>query len=240
MRKKQITGGKGVRIFAMLHGQTDLDAEGRIQGSSDHPLNEAGKNHAQNIAKALEKKGIDLIMAPPQKRAMETAEIIARHLGIEEGKIVKGMKLIERDFGDYEGKLISEIDFFALCSFIGNAPAPNGETIRETAVRVIPYMNNMMKLVFKEKTVLLVVPSHVLRVLFWYFFGLPEAGKESIPKTDSRLVYEFETNSIPPAMLDSLTIVSKLNPGNDQESGGFDRVLSQQEIDKLIAEMEAK
>jgi len=228
---------KSLKIFAVLHGQTDLDAEGRIQGSSDHPLNDTGKNEAAETAKALQSKGIDLIMSSPQRRAMETAEIIAGHIGLEAAKLTKGMKLYERDFGDYEGTLISEVDYFALCSWGGKAPTPNGETIREAASRVIPYMNNMMKLVFKGKTVLLVVSGNVLRVLFWYFTGLPEAGKEIITETGIGEVYEFDTEEIPPEMLDSQMILGMLNPGNDQGGGNADRVLSQPEINDLIEEI---
>jgi len=233
-------GGISMRIFAVLHGETDLDTEGRIQGKSDYPLSETGKSQANEIAKALMSKEITLIMSSPQNRAMETAEIIAAHLGIDEAKIAKGMKLHERDFGDYEGKLISELDIFALCSWGGKALTPNGETIRETAGRVIPFLNNMLKLVFKGKTVLLVVSGNVLMVLYWYFKGLPEAGKEYSINTDVSVIHEFETDEIPPDMLDSQTIMGKLISGNAQGSGNADRVLSQPEIDTLIDEMAAE
>jgi len=225
-----------MKIFAVLHGQTDLDSEGRIQDKSDQSLNDRGREQANETAQALLSKEITLIMAAPQNRTMETAAIIAGHLGIEESKIVKGMKLYEREFGDYEGQLISDIDIFALCSWIGNAPTPNGETIRETAARVIPFINNMVKLMFRGKTVLLVVPSHVLRVLFWYFRGLPETGKEVIIETEISVVYEFDSDDIPPEMLDFQSILDKLGTGGDGK-GGADRVLSQNEIDSLIAEM---
>jgi len=234
----QSLGENSVKIFAVLHGQTDLDAEGRIQGSSDHPLNDTGKAQAHDTAEALQSKGIDTIMSPPQKRAVETAEIIAGHLDIPEGKMVKGMKLLERDFGEFEGMLTSEVDILALCSWGGNVATPDGETIKETACLVIPYMNNMMKLVFKGKTALLVVSSNVLRVLFYYFHGLPEAGKDTIRELDICEVYEFDTDEIPPEMLDSQAIISKLNPENNQ--GSPDRVLSQQEIDKIIADIATK
>ena len=228
-----------MKVFAVLHGQTDLDAEGRIQGSSDHPLNDTGKRQAGDTAKALQSKGIDAIMSSPQKRAMETSEIIAAHIGIEGNRLVKGMKLCERDFGDYEGTLVSEIDYFALCSWAGNAATPNGETIRETAIRVIPFMNNMMKLALKGKTPLMVVSGNVLRVLSWYFKGLPEIGKETIPEAEICAVYEFDSDEIPPEMLDPQMIIGKLDPSNNQGGGNADRVLTQPEIDTLIATMES-
>ena len=226
-----------MKIFAVLHGQTDLDTGGRIQGNSDSPLNDIGRGQAHEMAKSLQSKGIDMIMMAPQSRSLETAAIIGEHLSIEENKLVKGMKLCERDFGDYEGQLISENDMYALYSWNGNAPTPNGETIRETAGRVIPYMNNMVKLAFRGKTVLLVVSGHVLRVLFWYFNGLPEAGKEHAIEIDECAVYEFESDEIPPEMKDFQLILDKLNSVADDGKGKSDRVLTQAEIDKLLAEM---
>jgi len=236
-KKTRKAGGvEDMKIFVVLHGQTDLDAEGRVQGKSDQPLNDTGREQAHETAKALQSKGIDMIMMAPQNRTLETAAIIAGQIGVEENRMVKGMKLPERDFGDYEGQLTAEMDMYALCSWTGNAPTPNGETIRDTAARVILYINNMVKLAFKGKTVLLVVSEHVLRVLFWYFYGLPEAGQEQIIEIDPRSIYEFESDEVPPEMKDFQLILDQLN-SDDGGKGSSDRVLSQSEIDRLMAEM---
>ena len=224
-----------MKAYVLLHGQTDFDVEERIIGTSDPELNETGKAQAAEVAKELQDKGVDMILSSPQKRTMETAEIIAGTLGIDEIKITKGLKLYERAFGDLEGKLISEVDMFALSSWFGNAATPDGETVRETANRVIAYMNNMVK-IFRTKTMLLVVPEHVLRVMYWFFTGLPELGKEHIIDASNCKLYEFDTDDIPPEIKDYEPAVDL--PG---ESGDADddpgRLLSQSEIDKLIAEL---
>jgi len=223
-----------MKAYVLLHGQTDYDAEGRIIGTNDPGLNDAGREQAGETAKELKEKGIDMILSSPQKRTMETAEIIASALGIDEIKITKGLKLYERAFGDLEGKLISEVDMFALSSWFGNAATPDGETVRETANRVIAYMNNMVK-IFRTKTMLLVVPEHVLRVMYWFFTGLPELGKENVIDASNCKLYEFDTNDIPPEIKDYQPAADL--PG---DSGGDDdpgRLLSQSEIDALIAEL---
>ena len=134
-----------MKIYAVRHGQTDLNAEGRIQGcKSALPLNEKGKKQAQEIANILSDKGIDLIITSPLKRATETADIIAEHLNIKHNKVVKGMRLCERDFGDYEGKLMSEVDVNSLRRWTDNMPTPNGETIRELAGRVFDYLDDRL------------------------------------------------------------------------------------------------
>jgi len=222
-----------MKAYVILNGQTDYDAEGRIIGNSDPSLNDTGRDQAHEVAKELESKGIDMVLSSPQKRTMETAEILATHLGIDEIKITKGLKLYERAFGDLEGMLISEVDMFALSSWFGNVPTPNGETVRELANRVIAYMNNMVK-IFKTKTMLLVVPEHVLRVLYWFFTGLPELGKESVIETANCKIYEFDTDDIPPEIRDYQPAADLPEDGGGDDPG---RLLSQDEIDRLIAEL---
>jgi len=222
-----------MKAYVILHGQTDYDAEGRIIGNSDPSLNDKGREQAHEAAEELKTKGIDMILSSPQNRTMETAEIIANVLNIDEVKITKGLKLYERAFGDLEGKLISEVDMFVLSSWFGNAATPNGETVKETANRVIAYMNNMVK-IFRSKTMLLVVPEHVLRVLYWFFTGLPELGKERSIEINNCQVFEFDTDDIPAEIKDYQPAVDLPEDGGGDDPG---RLLSQSEIDALIAEL---
>ena len=139
-----------MKIIAMRHGQTDLNFEGRVQGcKSDLPLNREGEKQAGEIAKVLADKGIDLIVTSPMKRAVQTAEIVAGHLDIKQDKVIKGMRLYERDFGDYEGKLMSEVNIDTLRRWSDNAPVPNGESIRELAARVFDFLDERLP-IFKE------------------------------------------------------------------------------------------
>jgi len=224
--------GVYMKAYVLMHGQTDFDAEGRIIGTSDPELNETGRVQSQEAAKNLQSKGINMILSSPQKRTMETAQIIATALGIDEIKITKGLKLYERAFGSLEGKPTSEVDMFALSSWFGNAATPDGETVRETANRVIAYMNNMVK-IFRTKTMLLVVPEHVLRVMYWFFTGLPEFGKEYIIDSSNCKLYEFDTDNIPVEIKDYQPVTN--TPAEDDNDPG--RLLSQSEIDALIAEL---
>ena len=222
-----------MKAFVILHGQTDYDAEGRIIGNSDPELNDTGRAQALAAAQELKDSGIDMILSSPQKRTMETAEIIAEVLGIDGIKITKGLKLYERALGDLEGMFISEVDMFALSSWFGNMATPNGETVRETANRVIAYMNNMVK-IFRTKTMLLVVPEHVLRVMYWFFTGLPELGKEHVLDTTNCKIFEFNTDNIPPEIKDYQPVADVPADSGADDPG---RLLSQAEIDALIAEL---
>jgi len=223
-----------MKAFVVLSGQTDFDAEGRIIGNSDPPLNDTGRSQAIEISKSLQSRGIDMILSAPHIRTMETAEIIADELGFDRNKITKGLKLVERDFGDFNGKLKSEVDMFVLGSFFGNAATPNGETIKDTAGRIIDYMNNMVK-IFRAKTMLLIVPEHVLDVMFWFYTGLPKPGKEQKIEKNPLTVYEFDTDDIPPEIKDYQAIANIPEPSSSDNDPG--RLLTQSEIDALIAEI---
>lgn len=84
------------------HGQTDWNRDGRLQGSSDIPLNDTGRAQALEAAEILASERWDAIVSSPLQRARETAEIIARELGIELGPSYPG--LVERDYGEVEGR----------------------------------------------------------------------------------------------------------------------------------------
>ena len=179
-----------MKIFAVRHGQTDLNAENRVQGGKGDglPLNSKGREQAYILSEKLSCCGIDAIITSTRKRAEETAQIINERLNVE---IIKEPRLIERDFGDFEGKLVSEVDIFSLRRWRDNAPTPNGETIRETATRVFGALDDIIKR-FAGQNVLIVAHGHVVRSIFWYFNGLPKAEEDDGIEIQNCAVYEFD------------------------------------------------
>lgn len=88
--------------FALIrHGQTDWNAERRLQGSTDIPLNDVGRGQARDAVAALSDQHWDVVVSSPLGRAAETAEIIAEGLGLTVSRLVPD--LIERSFGPAEG-----------------------------------------------------------------------------------------------------------------------------------------
>jgi uncharacterized phosphatase len=95
-------------FFAFIrHGETDWNRELRLQGSSDIPLNDTGRGQAAEAVSNLAEDHWDAIVSSPLSRARETAEIIARGLGIELGPVYDD--LVERDYGAAEGATSEEI-----------------------------------------------------------------------------------------------------------------------------------
>jgi broad specificity phosphatase PhoE len=93
-------------FYVLRHGQTDWNLNLRLQGSTDIPLNEVGRRQARVAAGVLVGQGITKIVASPLSRALETAHIVGERLGLEP---VVDARLIERNFGLFEGMTIDEV-----------------------------------------------------------------------------------------------------------------------------------
>jgi uncharacterized phosphatase len=96
--------------FAFIrHGQTNWNRDERLQGASDIPLNDLGRQQAADAVAVLAATGTtwDAIVSSPLSRARETAEIISAGLGMELGPSYDD--LIERDYGDGEGATAEDI-----------------------------------------------------------------------------------------------------------------------------------
>ena len=95
------------RITAIRHGETAWNADTRIQGHLDIPLNSAGRRQAERLALALSDQPITAIYASDLARARETAQYVARALGKE---VIEEKGLRERAFGEFEGRTFAEIE----------------------------------------------------------------------------------------------------------------------------------
>ena len=93
-------------ILLIRHGETAWNAERRLQGHLDIPLNTEGERQAALLAAALAPEGIDTILSSDLARARQTAEAIARERGM---KVSTDPALRERCYGGFEGLLYSDI-----------------------------------------------------------------------------------------------------------------------------------
>lgn len=96
-------------ITLVRHGQTDWNFDRRIQGSTDIPLNDTGRGQAREAALALrdEVRGDTIVVSSDLSRARETAEIIARELGVDGPRLYPALR--ERAYGDAEGMMIDDV-----------------------------------------------------------------------------------------------------------------------------------
>jgi probable phosphoglycerate mutase len=93
--------------FALIrHGQTDWNAQFRIQGTTDIPLNEVGRGQALAAVSPLAdfhagERDWDFIVSSPLSRAAHTADLIAEGLDLDVTHRLPG--IVERNYGKAEG-----------------------------------------------------------------------------------------------------------------------------------------
>ena len=92
----------------MRHGETEWNRIGRVQGLSDIPLNETGREQARHAGRRLAAEHCDAVATSPLSRAADTAAIVAAEIGLPEPEVVPA--LVERNYGEAEGLTGAEID----------------------------------------------------------------------------------------------------------------------------------
>lgn len=95
-----------LQIVLIRPGSTAFDSEGRIQGTLDVPLSEAGTEQVEAICGELADAGIEIIYSSPCQSSLETAEGIAKALGVKYKEVEKLRNL---DHGLWQGMRLDEV-----------------------------------------------------------------------------------------------------------------------------------
>jgi alpha-ribazole phosphatase len=133
-------------LLLVRHGETDWNRTGRWQGQSDAPLNEHGREQARTLADELAGEPITGIYASDLSRARETAEIIARRLGLP---IAVDTRLREIDVGAWSGLTTAELESRfpeAVARWRNGDPAHSfdgGETYAAMGARVVAALDEI-------------------------------------------------------------------------------------------------
>jgi len=158
-----------MKVYTARHGQTSWNAEGRMQGHIDIPLNEVGAEQAEKLAERFKDVKIDKIYASSLSRAYDTAVAINKYHNVE---IVSDDALREVGYGEFEGRLISEIgeQFQALQK--EGKPMPGGEELETFYTRVHTSLDKLTK-ENDGKTLLIVGHAGTVRAAIAYYLELP-------------------------------------------------------------------
>ena len=193
-------------LILMRHGQSAYNAENRFTGLHDPPLTEAGLAEASAGAKVLRGAGvrIDDVFISALQRTRETADVLQRELGFHGESVIADAALNERDYGDLSG-----LDKDQTRSRWGEAQVakwrrsyaegpPNGESLRDTVARVLPFfLRSILPSLLQKRTVLVIAHGNSLRALVMALEGLSPAAVEDleIPTGEVR-VYELAPDSL--------------------------------------------
>ncbi len=116
-------------IGLLRHGQTDWNIDFRLQGTSDIPLNETGRDQALLAGRVIDANDWDVLLTSPLSRAKETAEIVATEAGFD--TLIVEPLLLERSFGEAEG--MKHEDWKV--AYGEGTPIPGGESLEDLRVR---------------------------------------------------------------------------------------------------------
>ena len=159
-------------IYLVRHGQTAMNRKKVLQGRSDIPLNEEGRKEAAEAGERFRKAQIifDRVYASPLIRARETAELIT------DAPVITDLRLIEMDYGPYEGMDLMHpapevLTFF---SDFSKNPAPEG---MEPLEQVVGRLGEFLEEIRKEaagKTIL--ISTHAIAMKGALEYLTPDSG----------------------------------------------------------------
>lgn len=173
-----------MKLYIMRHGETSWNADNRILGSTDIPLNEKGREQAHRAAEELKSIDIDIIYTSELSRAKETGLTVA---SLQKNcKVFHESCLNEHDFGEFEGKDRTSEEY-QLEKRKCFRRYPGGESFLDVAARVYPFVSRLLADPdMKDKTVLIASHGGICRVISSYFrdmeneefvsFAMPNCG----------------------------------------------------------------
>lgn len=156
-------------IYFVRHGQTDWNAGNRLQGRADIGLNPIGIRQAYETKEKLKNIKFDKVFCSPLKRAKETCQIIT------DEEIIFDGRLIERDFGEYEGLLKTDFDFEGFFNASKNQKFLKAESISDVEKRVFSFLDEITEK-YPTENILIVCHGGIGMFIGSYFKGKPENG----------------------------------------------------------------
>ena len=136
-------------IYIIRHGETDLNTEGIIQGFTDEPLNDTGRELAAVTGRNMRGVRFDACISSPLIRAVETAQIVLRESGNQNVPMTFDERIREINAGVYERKKMTDgplpigtaelfyKDTFRFPGF------PEGETVLDTCRRTQEFLREL-------------------------------------------------------------------------------------------------
>jgi uncharacterized phosphatase len=162
-------------VYLVRHGETDWNAEKRMQGQTDIPLNQKGIAQAEVCGASLVASDYDVVLSSGLQRAKKTAEIINGYLNLPFDVMDD---FAERFFGDGEGLTIEE-----RAKLYPDFNYPNQEELAVFAKRIMTGLQKVHEK-YAGKRVLLVAHGQVIyRILRIVSKDQVDFGKRKIENT---------------------------------------------------------
>ncbi|RPH28681.1 phosphoglycerate mutase GpmB [Buttiauxella warmboldiae] len=164
-----------LQVYLVRHGETQWNAQRRIQGQSDSALTEKGERQAEQVAERAKTLGITHVIASDLGRTRRTAEIIALACGVE---VTLDARLRELDMGVLERRSLDTLNEEEegwrrqLVNGTADGRIPEGESMAEMSERMHAALNACLDLPEGSRP-LLVSHGMALGCLVSTILGLP-------------------------------------------------------------------
>ena len=188
-------------LTLVRHGQSDWNNKNLFTGWGNPGLTKKGVEEAHKTGNLLkeENKNYSYLFTSILDRAINTADIILEELGIDQINIIRDQALNERDYGELTGlnkdaarKKWGE-DQVHIWRRSFDIPPPGGESLKDTAERVIPYFRDkILPLLIEDNNILISAHGNSLRALVMHIEGL--SSEEILTReiaTGQPVSYEF-------------------------------------------------
>jgi 2,3-bisphosphoglycerate-dependent phosphoglycerate mutase len=176
------------KLVIVRHGQSIWNLENKFTGWVDIDLSEAGIAEAKKAGEKLKSYKFDEAFTSDLMRAQKTLDLILEETGQTNIPVEKDQALNERMYGDLQGLNKDECrekfgeDQVKIWRRSYETPPPGGESLKDTADRVLPYYKSRIEPELKKgKDILISAHGNSLRALIMYLEGL---SKEEILKTE--------------------------------------------------------
>ncbi len=105
---------RGNTFTLIRHGESLFNTKMILNGVTGvpNPLTETGKQQTINAAAVLQSRPVDYIYYSPLERTTETARLLAQELGVPAERVIADERLLEMQFGQFEGKTVDEYHAF--------------------------------------------------------------------------------------------------------------------------------
>ena len=162
-------------ILFVRHGENEYVKKGRLAGRlSGVHLNKKGRAQADAVADLLKEMPIKAVYSSPLERTMETAQPIAKQLGLE---IIPRQGLIEVDFGEWQDKKIKGLSRLKVWKIVQHSPSrmrfPEGEAFYQAQHRVVKELDELSRLYDERDVVVCVSHSDTIKLAVAFYIGLP-------------------------------------------------------------------
>jgi 2,3-bisphosphoglycerate-dependent phosphoglycerate mutase len=187
------------------HGQSEWNLKNLFTGWRDPDLTEQGVAEARAAGQRLKALGLnfDIAFTSALTRAQHTCNLILEEIGQTGLETIRDQALNERDYGDLAGlnKDEARVKFGEEQVHIWrrsyDVPPPGGESLKDTAARVLPYyVHKLLPQVMGGRTVLVAAHGNSLRALIMAMEGL--TGDEIVKReldTGVPIVYQLNADT---------------------------------------------